>query len=185
MPSDPSVFFQNIPVDVIVTSPWFLAFKFICAVISIFLVLHIIHLIMQIRAVKLAQNAKKGVRQEEKTMLPATKNEFQMLWNGIRARMNTQREADWKLSIIEADKLLDATLRHLGYKGKDMGERLKQITSEELSGIEDIWQAHKARNRLSHDISYHVNLSEAQWIIDTYEEAFKEMKLLDPEVGIK
>lgn len=182
MPPDPTQFvqFQSVPIEVIVTSPLFLAFKFFCVTLSVFFVMHSIHIILQTRLVKKEQMARrKGMPSGEGASIPVPHTEFQTAWNGIRARMDMRREADWKFSIIEADKLFDEALKTAGFKGKDMGERLKQIEPGELSGIDDVWQAHKVRNLLSHDVAYHINFTEAQWVIDTYEEAFKEMKLLE------
>ena len=60
-----------------------------------------------------------------------------------------------------------------------MGERLQQITSEQLSNINAVWESHKARNMLSHDISYHIGYSDAERIVQNYEDAFSELEILD------
>ncbi len=58
---------------------------------------------------------------------------------------------DWRLAIIEADIILDDTLKSRGYVGNSLGERLKSISSNQLSSIDDAWEAHKVRNRIAHD----------------------------------
>ncbi|MCA9354062.1 MAG: hypothetical protein KC877_00905 [Candidatus Kaiserbacteria bacterium] len=58
---------------------------------------------------------------------------------------------DWKLAIIEADIILDDVLKQRGYIGSSLGERLKSISSSQLSSLDDAWEAHKVRNRIAHD----------------------------------
>ncbi len=59
-----------------------------------------------------------------------------------------------KYALIEADKLLDHVFKKLHFKGETMGERLKSAKkwySPEL--YNKIWEAHKARNTLVHEVS--------------------------------
>lgn len=58
---------------------------------------------------------------------------------------------DWKLAIIEADIILDSTLKQRGYIGNSLGEKLKGIAPGQLSSLNDAWEAHKVRNRIAHD----------------------------------
>ncbi len=58
---------------------------------------------------------------------------------------------DWRLAIIEADIILDDTLKSKGYIGNSLGERLKSISPNQLASIDDAWEAHKVRNRIAHD----------------------------------
>jgi hypothetical protein len=58
---------------------------------------------------------------------------------------------DWKLAIIEADIILDQTLKGRGYAGTSLGERLRSITPSQLSSIDDAWDAHRVRNKIAHE----------------------------------
>lgn len=58
---------------------------------------------------------------------------------------------DWKLAIIEADIILDDILKQRGYAGNSLGERLKSVSPQQLSTLNDAWEAHKIRNRIAHD----------------------------------
>src|SRR3989344_2442517 len=60
-------------------------------------------------------------------------------WDRIRANAESIRESEWKLSIIEADKLVDDVLKQLGYPGESMGERLMMIKLDELTSLQDLW----------------------------------------------
>ncbi len=57
--------------------------------------------------------------------------------------------------IIELDKLLDFTIKQRGLSGESMGDRLKRAHSYfERNFYNEIWVAHKVRNRLAHEIDY-------------------------------
>jgi hypothetical protein len=58
---------------------------------------------------------------------------------------------DWKLAIIEADIILDETLKKRGYVGSSLGERLRNISPTQLQSLNDAWEAHKIRNRIAHE----------------------------------
>jgi len=58
---------------------------------------------------------------------------------------------DWKLAIIEADIVLDQTLKDRGYAGTSLGERLRGITPSQLSSVDDAWDAHRVRNKIAHE----------------------------------
>ena len=160
-----------------VNSGGFLALKFVFIALTIFFIIHIVYLILKLGAVK----EKKEFYRElwTRKAAPIRKDEFVARWAKIKERMAKMEEAEYKLAIIEADKLFDELLRRMMYKGKDMGERLQQITSEQLSNINAVWESHKARNMLSHDISYHIGYSDAERIVQNYEDALRELEILD------
>lgn len=56
-----------------------------------------------------------------------------------------------RLAIIDADKLVDHAMKARRVSGKTMGERLRN--AEELLGAnyQNLWDAHKLRNRLVHE----------------------------------
>lgn len=182
MPPDPITILRSLSENTgdfsaVTASPTFLFIKFIFVVVSLVLLLHSIYLL---RKIGLVGEKIRFYRDAFAAKLPpVVKDEFVAGWEAVQVRMRAMREPEWKLAVIEADKLLDELLRRMGYKGKDMGARLKRLTPEQLPNINDIWKAHKVRNLLSHDMNYHISFSEAQWVIHTYEEALKEFHILD------
>lgn len=96
-------------------------------------------------------------------------------WEQIKQRANSVREADWKLSIIEADKLVDDTLKQLGYAGETMGERLMLIAPDQLMSLQDLWDAHKLRNLLVHKMSYQVRHEQVLAAIDAFDRVLREL----------
>ena len=96
-------------------------------------------------------------------------------WQEIMRHLESTREAEWKFSIIEADKLADDTLKKAGFLGDTMGERLLNIDKSQLVSLEGLWEAHKIRNKLVHDTNYFLRYAEARQAIKLYEEALREL----------
>ena len=86
---------------------------------------------------------------------------------------------DWKLAIIEADIVLDDTLKQAGYGGMSLGERLKSITPSQLSSLDDAWQAHKVRNQIAHSgADFVLTKRLAEDTIKQYRRVFAELGAL-------
>jgi hypothetical protein len=83
---------------------------------------------------------------------------------------------DWKLAIIEADIVLDETLKQLGYSGGSLGERLKSISPQQMTSLHDAWEAHKVRNRIAHDgADFVLTHRMAEETINRYRRVFSEL----------
>jgi hypothetical protein len=103
---------------------------------------------------------------------------FDKKWQAILKRLKKGDDANLKLAVIEADNLFDSLLRQMNFEGKDMGERLEKLNSSQLSCLEDVWLAHKLRNRIVHEPGYHLGPSEAERAVESFEKAFKELGVL-------
>jgi hypothetical protein len=99
-------------------------------------------------------------------------------WEEVIRHMDSNVEAQWRFAIIEADKLVDDLLRRAGFPGDGMGERLMNIKSGELQTIDDLWEAHKLRNRIAHDINYFLRYTEAKRAIGQFEATLRELNAL-------
>ncbi|MEK9154937.1 MAG: hypothetical protein AAB596_02615 [Patescibacteria group bacterium] len=100
-------------------------------------------------------------------------------WKQVMKRMEANDEVNLKMAIIESDKILDEILKLSGYRGETMADRLKQITSAQISNIEEIWSAHKVRNRIVHEPDFHIPRGEAWMIVEIYKKTLKELSLID------
>src|SRR3989344_7783116 len=83
-------------------------------------------------------------------------------WGEIQNHLNSMKEAEWKFAVIEADSLVDSILKVGGYPGDTMGDRLKNIDKTQIVTLDGLWEAHKIRNRLAHDVSYFLRYGEAK-----------------------
>jgi len=68
----------------------------------------------------------------------------------LREQSDSDNPNDWKLSIIEADIMMDEELKRLGYAGSSIGERLRSISPTTMRTLDDAWEAHKIRNQIAH-----------------------------------
>jgi len=65
----------------------------------------------------------------------------------LALQKNCSNKNTWPQAILEADKLLDDTLKRLRYRGKTTGERLV-AAQHKLTDNESVWFGHKLRNRI-------------------------------------
>ena len=97
------------------------------------------------------------------------------IWVKIQKRVEKGSAADLKLAIIEADKILDETLKRKGLAGETLGDRLKQLKPD-IVDLDSIWQAHKVRNNIVHDPDFKLDKAEAQKILTIYEKTFRGLE---------
>lgn len=99
-------------------------------------------------------------------------------WNVILGLLDSSKESDWKLAVIEADKLVDDSLAKAGYAGATFGDRLSNIEPGMLLSLDGIWWAHKVRNRLAHEVDYFLRYTEARQAVGYFEAALAELQLI-------
>jgi ABC-type iron transport system FetAB permease component len=96
----------------------------------------------------------------------------------IRARIDTNNEAEYKLAIIEADTILGETLENMSIQGETTEQRLSQATKIMIPTIDDVAEAHQTRNSIVYDPDFRISLAEARRILDIYENAFRGLDLM-------
>ncbi len=97
-------------------------------------------------------------------------------WEGIRTKLLSDNQSDWRLAIIEADIYMDKLLDDRGYHGDTTSDKLKQITPAELASIQIAWEAHKVRNRIAHDgASFTLTQPEARRVLSYFEIVFRDL----------
>jgi hypothetical protein len=107
------------------------------------------------------------------------KNRQMGKWEKIIKLSESENSSDWRLAVIEADIVLDELLEKLQLPGDTMGEKLKAVEKSDFTTIESAWEAHKARNMITHEGSdFLVNQREIRRIISLYEAVFKEFYLI-------
>jgi hypothetical protein len=95
-------------------------------------------------------------------------------WQEIQNMVLAPGEVSQKLAVLEADKLLDQALKTLAMPGMTLGERLK-FAAYKYPQLREVWWAHKVRNQLAHEASYHLERSMAIRAIKTYKIALKRL----------
>ena len=149
--------------------------KIISVIFSIFLLFFIFFILFKIR-----KNIKKGLLAitESITDPDLPKKELDKKWNSVMDKLEKNNESDYKLALIEADNIFDDLLKKIGYQGEDMGERLKQITEAQLANIDELWQAHKTRNRIAHEPGFKLTYSQAKRAIEIYQRAIRDLEVI-------
>ena len=100
------------------------------------------------------------------------------LWESMLVRASSDDENERKLAIISADSLIDKILGLSGYHGEGLGDRLKQIEPSDLDSLNDLWEAHKIRNRIAHEPDLHLSRDESLRALHRYEKTLKELRYL-------
>ncbi len=98
-------------------------------------------------------------------------------WQEIEAMLDGPGEMNYKLAVMEADKLLDYVLKSMSMSGKDMGERIRFATFR-YSRLRKVWWAHVLRNQLVHEATFSLNHTMAKKAIKTFEHALRELGAL-------
>lgn len=99
---------------------------------------------------------------------------YQQRWLAIESSLKSDNPATYQTSILQADKLLDMSLKERGFKGQTMGERMKSAQSE-WKNPNHIWGAHKIRNRIAHEPDVKVTYEIASRALVAYKQGLRDM----------
>ncbi len=100
-------------------------------------------------------------------------------WQDIIDHVDSDNEAQWKLALIDADKILENLLRENGYDGDGVGGRLKAAELQGgLKSLQDAWEAHKIRNRIAHEAGFVLTKREARRAVELYKKVFEQLGFL-------
>lgn len=156
-------------------SPLFSSLKGIFSIISIFLITVIVYSLLRLH--EIIKEEKMDL--EKIITLPPEETPKNEKWQVVIDRVNSLNPSDWKLAILEADNMLDELIRRKGYRGENLGERLKAVEPSDLTNIQSAWEAHKVRNRIAHEGSeFFLSQREARRIVGLYEQVFKEFRVI-------
>lgn len=74
--------------------------------------------------------------------------------------------------VLEAEKVCDAVLRALDYSGT-FAEKL-QKAGPRLERLDDLWNAHRLRNRIAHEMNVRVSVTQAGNAIRAFESVIRK-----------
>lgn len=75
--------------------------------------------------------------------------------------------------VLEGDKVLDHALRLLGYGGS-MADKLRKA-GPRFSNVQSVWDAHKLRNGIAHEVGASVSDREVQKAMHAFEKALRDL----------
>ena len=99
-------------------------------------------------------------------------------WNKIVEKSQSMDENQRKFAIIEADTLIEKILALAGYDGENLGAKLKQVERGDIESLDDLWEAHKVRNRIAHEANYKLSIEYTKAAISRYEKVLKELEYI-------
>jgi len=86
-------------------------------------------------------------------------------------------EAGQQQAVVEADKLVDYVLRQYKISGETMADRMRGA-EDMIPNYNDLWKAHKLRNRLVHEQSVSLSKKELKQSLYAYQITLKGLKAL-------
>ena len=108
------------------------------------------------------------------------KKHIEESWGDVERHFFSGDENELKIAVIKADTLLNEALREAGVFGKDLGERLKKLTVAQLPNLDNVWEAHKLRNRIAHEVTLSLKRDLAERALTVYEQALEHLGALTP-----
>ncbi len=97
-------------------------------------------------------------------------------WHYILTLIESVQESDWRVSILEADSLLEEVLKEKGFSGETLNELLNSARESGFRHIQDAWEAHIFRNNIAHQgIKVEMTQSKGRQIIKKYQNFFEEL----------
>ncbi|MBR3248758.1 hypothetical protein IKF89_01880 [Candidatus Saccharibacteria bacterium] len=99
---------------------------------------------------------------------------YQARFLAVENGLIKESPATWKMTIIEADKLLDKALVEMGVPGKTMGDRLKR-SGDKFENLNAVWRAHKLRNAIAHEAGFEISYKQAFNALAIYKQALKDL----------
>jgi len=152
-------------------------FEILAGVITLILLVIFIWILLKI--IKSNKKAEKPRERETLVSLDIARNQIKENWSEITRRSESPSEAEWKLAIIEADKLMDFALEKFGFMGETMGDKLKSVSKNQIKSLNSLWDAHKLRNLLVHNTQFKIKQSEVIYAVEQYKKALRELGFLE------
>lgn len=144
-------------------------------VVSMLAVVVIVYSLIRLHELSSAETEKLGLMLNWQT----ERKQKNARWERVEEYMTSLNPSDWKIAILEADNILDEVVERMGYKGKNLGERMKMIEASDFPYLDEAWQAHKLRNQIAHKgTDYALTRSDAEQAINIYYRIFKELGYL-------
>ncbi|HNW71572.1 MAG TPA: hypothetical protein PKZ36_00875 [Candidatus Paceibacterota bacterium] len=158
--------------------------KFILALFSIFFIFIIIYSVIKIFEVRkkeheyieheIAEFRRKQIEKEKIASEKRTGSNNEK-WEAVLQYLFSDSPSDWKLSVIEADAMLNELMDRLNFKGENLAEKLKSADRENFKKLSSAWEVHLIRNKIAHEgIEFELSHHEAKRVIALYEEIFRE-----------
>ncbi|MFZ2544960.1 MAG: hypothetical protein WAW80_03210 [Candidatus Saccharimonadales bacterium] len=99
---------------------------------------------------------------------------YRIDWLAIEQSLVRNNESSYHLAVLNGDKLVDKALRDKGFSGQNMGDRLKSA-KDKLPHRNDVWEAHKLRNKIAHEPDVKVSYDQARRALSGFKQTLKDL----------
>lgn len=152
----------------------------ISSLLSIFFIAVIIFSLVRMREIQLHEKHEidHEIHEALERDKQAEKNENPR-WHYILTILESSNESDWRVSIIEADTMLEDVLREKSFTGENVSDLLESARSAGYQNIQSAWDAHIVRNKIAHEGSdFPLTQVEARRAIKMYQIFFEELGVI-------
>lgn len=110
-----------------------------------------------------------------KAGIPETdRNRIQEMWSVVETMMADDHESAWAKAVMEADKILDYTMKLRRASGNNLGDRLKN-SRHMFTNVQPVWEAHKLRNQLAHEVNMKLSRGEAERAVRLFKDGLRQL----------
>lgn len=100
-------------------------------------------------------------------------------WKYIQTLIDSPNESDWRISILEADTLLEESFKERDIAGDTMAELLEEAKTNGYPNIQGAWDAHIIRNKIAHEgQDFPLSQIEGRRVIKLYQNIFEDLKVI-------
>jgi len=104
------------------------------------------------------------------------KEKIKKWWHDIE---EMERKNDFRGAVIESDKIFFYCLKYMNFEGDTFAQKLKNArTRFSTTTYNNLWQAHRARNRIVHEAEHEINSMEAINTKKKFHNGLKELGVL-------
>ncbi len=96
-------------------------------------------------------------------------------WDAIIKKVESRGAAGFGMAVIEADILTEEIMGRMGFIGKNLAERLRSLAPGELESANDLWSAHKLRNKIAHEQEFQPSKEETVEALAAYKKALQDL----------
>ena len=114
--------------------------------------------------------------------LAETKRRAQEVWPQIEEDLAAGDKAHLHNAVIGAEKILEATLKALGYEGGNTAEKLENMRQGALTNLGGLKEARRARNGVAHDARFELTYDVAQFAVAMYRQALVDLGVLEKRI---
>lgn len=116
--------------------------------------------------------------EEIMTFKPAGTSKSGKDWEKIIKRLDSDLESEYKLTIIDADNLLNSCLQNLGYGGATLEDKLAKINAVILPNVAAVKETRVIRNKIVHDPDFKISKDDAKKVLAVYEKSLSDLHMI-------